>query len=91
MLTFLNTGPECTLRTSDSEGFSARDERGDATGQGPEDGRPAKSYFYASPSETHHRMQLSCARLGLDPASGAFADCVAGLQASLFAADNPMN
>lgn len=51
----------------------------------------AKSYFYASPREAHRRMEMSCATLGFDPASGAFASCVAGLQASLFAADNPLN
>jgi hypothetical protein len=50
----------------------------------------SKSYQYASPSEVFSRAQMSCARLGLDPASYAFAQCVADLQASLFDADNPM-
>lgn len=48
-----------------------------------------KSYAYASPDIVYRREQLSCARLGLDPASRAFGVCVAGLQSALFAADNP--
>jgi hypothetical protein len=50
-----------------------------------------KSYFYTSPRETFHREQLACARLGLDPAQAAFGSCVAGLEAGLSAADDPMN
>jgi hypothetical protein len=48
-----------------------------------------KSYFSTSPRDVFRREQLSCARLGFDPAGGAFASCVASLQAALFAADNP--
>jgi hypothetical protein len=51
----------------------------------------AGSYFYASPREVFRREQSSCARLGLDPADGAFAGCVAGLASALFAADHPAN
>lgn len=51
----------------------------------------APSLFYASPSETHRREESSCAAMGLDPTTGAFVRCVANLQASLFAADHPMN
>jgi hypothetical protein len=51
----------------------------------------AGSHFNASPREVHRRNQMSCARLGYEPASGGFANCVANLQASQFAADNPMN
>ncbi len=51
----------------------------------------SKSYFQASPREVHRRVETSCAALGFDPTSGAFDSCVVGLQASLFAADNPMN
>jgi hypothetical protein len=47
------------------------------------------SYFYASEREIHRREQLSCARLGFQPADGAFADCVADLDGRLFVADNP--
>jgi hypothetical protein len=56
-----------------------------------EDASPVKSYFEASPRDVHRREETSCARLGFDPTTGAFARCVASLQASLFAADNPMN
>jgi hypothetical protein len=49
----------------------------------------ARSYAYAPQSEVHRREQLSCARTGLDPSSTAFAECVAGLDSALFAADNP--
>jgi hypothetical protein len=49
-----------------------------------------KDYAYASRREIHHREELSCAGLGIDPGSGAFATCVASLDAALFRADNPM-
>lgn len=49
----------------------------------------SKSYAYVSPDIVFQREQLSCARLGLDPATRAFGVCVAGLQSALFAADNP--
>lgn len=51
----------------------------------------AKSWFMASSGERHRREQLACARIGLDPTSGAFDSCVAGLASALFAADNPQN
>jgi hypothetical protein len=50
----------------------------------------SKSYFSASPQEVFRREQLSCARLGFEPDGAAFAGCVADLQATLFAADDPM-
>ncbi len=49
----------------------------------------SKTYPYASQREVHRREELSCARLGLDPAGEAFASCVGGLDSALFAADNP--
>jgi hypothetical protein len=52
---------------------------------------PARSYFRASPREVRGREEAACAQLGLDPASPGFAGCVSSLQASLFAADNPIN
>jgi len=48
-----------------------------------------KSYFYASPRDVFRREQLACARLGFDPADGGFGSCVAGLESSMFEADNP--
>jgi hypothetical protein len=61
----------------------------------PDDARgnpgSTKSYFYASPREAHRRYQIACARIGLNPTGGAFDSCVASLQSSLFAADNPQN
>jgi hypothetical protein len=50
---------------------------------------PDMSYAYAPQREVHRREELSCARMGMDPSSGAFASCVAGLDSALFAADNP--
>src|SRR5579862_2599943 len=52
-------------------------------------GGPRGAYFGAAPSERFREEQNACAGLGLDPAGQAFAECVANLQASLFAADNP--
>ena len=51
----------------------------------------SKSYPYASPHDVFRREQLSCARLGFDPADGGFGSCVAGLQGAMFEADNPEN
>jgi hypothetical protein len=49
----------------------------------------SKTYPYASQREVHRREELSCARLGLDPAGGGFASCVGGLDSALDQADNP--
>jgi hypothetical protein len=76
---------ECELRAAQS---AAPVVRPISTSDGPVSG---KSYFYASPSDVHRREELSCARLGLEPGSGGFASCVAGLQSAMFAADHPMN
>jgi hypothetical protein len=48
-----------------------------------------RSYFSVSNGDRFRREQLGCAQLGLDPVSGAFDSCVAGLRSALFAADNP--
>ncbi|MDB5459252.1 MAG: hypothetical protein JWO72_993, partial [Caulobacteraceae bacterium] len=48
-----------------------------------------KSYFYTSNRDRFRREQLACAQIGLDPVSGAFDSCVAGLRSTLFALDNP--
>lgn len=80
---------ECTLRTSQAVGDAGpRYQQRHVWGAEPPGA--TKSYFSASPQEVYRREQLSCAHLGLDPASGGFNSCVADLQASLFAADNPM-
>jgi hypothetical protein len=50
-----------------------------------------KSYFYASNGEIRRREQAACVELGEDPATTAFAQCVADLQGELFDADNPMH
>jgi hypothetical protein len=63
----------------------------DAPRSGSTAAASSRSYVYASDDELHHREQLSCARLGFEPASGAFASCVADLAATLFAADMPQN
>ena len=52
--------------------------------------KPARSYFMTSNEEVFQRERLACARLGVDPVDSEFGSCVADLQASLFAADHPM-
>jgi hypothetical protein len=51
----------------------------------------SKSWFSISNGDRLRREQLACARLGLDPVSGGFDSCVAGLRATLFELDNPSN
>jgi hypothetical protein len=78
---------ECELRVADGRSDAASYPM---SSLGRMDGPAgAKSYFYASPHDVHRREALACARLGFDPADGAFASCVSGLQAAMFAADNP--
>jgi len=77
---------ECTLRTSETTpppapAYSAR----------PVSNVGGSSYFATSHADNFKREQLACARVGLDPTTGAFSDCVANLQGALFAADNPPN
>ena len=43
----------------------------------------ASSFFHTTPDEAFHRAQASCAALGLEPVSDAFASCVANLNASM--------
>ena len=52
-------------------------------------GLPRRAYWAADNAEVHRREQSACARLGLEPVGGAFVQCVAQLDASLFAANNP--
>jgi len=49
----------------------------------------SQDYYDASFDTKRRREEYSCAQLGLDPDTGAFGQCVAGLDASLFNADNP--
>lgn len=49
----------------------------------------SEDYYDASFDTKRRREEYSCAQLGLDPDSGAFGQCVAGLDASLFNADHP--
>ncbi|HWY15685.1 MAG TPA: hypothetical protein VNX86_11165 [Rhizomicrobium sp.] len=51
----------------------------------------ARSDFSASFDAVLQREQQACARLGLDPAFGAFANCVADLQDTLQRTDFPAN
>ncbi len=48
------------------------------------------SYFSMSNSQQHERVELSCAQLGLHPASGDFKYCVMDLKQAIFAVQNPM-
>lgn len=52
---------------------------------------PRRSYFMMSNAEVVDRVQLACAEMGLEPGAPAFGSCQAGLQAALFAADNPQH
>lgn len=52
--------------------------------------RPVQSFFYASPRETRHRVELACARLGLEPPYGDFAKCVKLMNNNFYAIDNPI-
>jgi hypothetical protein len=54
-----------------------------------DDPQSSKSYFAVSPDTKFRRDQQACARLGFDPAFGAFANCVADLQGMLQAIDAP--
>jgi len=51
----------------------------------------ARSFFWASNHDRRGRERLACALLGLDPARDGFQGCVADLQATMFALDNPPN
>lgn len=45
----------------------------------------------ASRAEVHHRAELSCANLGLDPDAGDFSDCVTELEVAILPPDDPSN
>lgn len=49
----------------------------------------AEGYYNASFDTKRRREQYACAQLGITPASSAFGQCVADLDASLFNADHP--
>jgi hypothetical protein len=53
-------------------------------------GPPERSYWSASVSQQNHRMELSCAHLGLHPAAPGFSQCVANLRNALFFINNPL-
>jgi hypothetical protein len=76
----------CVLQSSEARPAAAPDLAIRDAGVEP---AVSRSYAYASPRDSFRREQLSCARLGLDPGTGAFQSCVASLESSLFDADNP--
>lgn len=53
-------------------------------------GPPERSYWSASVSQQNHRMELSCAHLGLHPGAPGFGQCVANLRNALFFINNPL-
>jgi hypothetical protein len=53
-------------------------------------GPPERSYWSVSVSQQNQRMELSCAHLGLHPASAAFGQCVANLKNALLFLQNPL-
>jgi hypothetical protein len=54
------------------------------------EGPPTRSYWSASASEQNLRMELSCAHLGLHPATPGFGQCVGRLRNALFSSQNPL-
>lgn len=52
--------------------------------------RRVTSYFSASNGEIHRREVSACAQIGSNPATAAFAQCLADLQFDLFDADHPL-
>jgi hypothetical protein len=50
----------------------------------------SQSYFTVSKRTAFQRDRLACARLGFEPAAGAFDDCVADLRAALAEASTSM-
>lgn len=52
---------------------------------------PPKPLALASRTEVHHRAELSCAKLGLDPNAGDFGDCVTELEVAILPPDDPSN
>jgi hypothetical protein len=50
----------------------------------------AGDFFDASPHETRRREEVACARIGLEPPYGAFANCVKLLSDNFYAIDNPI-
>lgn len=54
------------------------------------EGPPSRSYWSASLSQQSQRMELSCAHLGLHPASPGFGQCVTDLRNALLLLQTPM-
>jgi hypothetical protein len=77
---------ECVLDSSETAADTAPNLLGSET-----TAAPARSYFGASPTETHRREERACAALGYNPATIGFASCLANLQSALFLTDNPLN
>ncbi len=76
----------CLLRAADTKLDPATIELPDiasATAGIADDPQFTKSYFAVTPDAKFRREQQACARLGFDPAFGAFANCVADLQSTL--------
>jgi hypothetical protein len=65
----------------------------DSSGLAPlltSNGPPSRSYWSVSLSQQSQRMELSCAHLGLHPASAGFGKCVANLRNALLMLQNPL-
>ena len=52
--------------------------------------RSSNYYFSMTRPQQEQSVELSCAQLGLHPASGAFSQCVVDLRSALFVAQNPL-
>lgn len=57
--------------------------------QPPTASETKKSYYWASNEEIHHRIEASCAKLGLNPADAGFENCVSSIQAAFSNVDMP--
>jgi hypothetical protein len=76
---------KCVVLTKRAEGPAAED-----LPQPPvAEAGSGNSYFSMTRSQQDERMELSCAQLGLHPASGGFKYCVLYLKDAIFVAQNP--
>jgi hypothetical protein len=79
---------ECVLR---SERTEASVRPMSATPVSDEEAVAPGSFYRARPHEETQRVELACARLGLNPVGEPFDDCVKEMKDTFFAIDNPQN
>jgi hypothetical protein len=52
---------------------------------------PVGSYYSAGNRDENQRIEMACARLGLNPTYAAFAGCVKNMKDTFYSIDNPQN